>query len=126
MSDFQVLALHAVNDVRGTLTILQDSLPFEVLRTFWINGADGQTRGGHRHHVTRQALVAVSGSVSVYMDDGRHQATVNLGAPSQCLIVEPEDWHTMLFGPGAVLLVFASHDYDPADYIPEPYLYGSL
>jgi dTDP-4-dehydrorhamnose 3,5-epimerase-like enzyme len=118
---FQILDLPSFGDARGMLTVLDRQLPFEVRRTFWIYGADGQVRGGHRHHKTRQALVALNGSVSIYMNDGTTSETVVLDAPGKCLLVEPKDWHTMTFGQGAVLLVLASHPYDRADYIDKPY-----
>jgi hypothetical protein len=44
-----------------------------------------------------------------------------LQTPGQCLLVEPEDWHTMTFGKEAVLLVMASHLFDKNDYIDEGY-----
>jgi hypothetical protein len=91
------------------------------VRTYWIYGADGEIRGGHRHRVTKQALIAVSGTVSIFMDDGVQQANIVLDSPHLCLLVEPKDWHTMTFGHGAVLLVMASHTYDVADYIDERY-----
>ena len=121
MSKFQVLDLPTFEDPRGQLVALQDALPFQIQRLFWISGADGQTRGGHRHHVNRQGLVAISGSVQVLMHDGRHRATVVLDKPNRCLLVEPEDWHTMTFSAGAVLLVLASARYDVHDYIDEDY-----
>jgi hypothetical protein len=120
VSAFVQLRLQTVRD-RGTLVVLQDVLPFDVHRAYWIGGADGQLRGGHRHRATRQALVAVAGRVTVSIDDGKHRAEVVLDSPSSCLLVEPEDWHTMFFEAGAVLLVFASHPFDPDDYIDEPY-----
>ncbi len=107
--------------MRGNLTIMDSALPFDVVRSFWIYGADGHKRGGHRHHVTHQALIAVVGTVTIYMDDGKHQENIALSTPDQCLIVEPKDWHVMDFGPGSVLLVFASHSYNKADYIDAPY-----
>ena len=121
MSNFQVLNLPTHTDPRGSLTVLEGALPFAVVRSYWIYGADGQTRGGHRHRYTRQALVAVSGTVSIYMNDGIAADNVALNHPGQCLLVEPKDWHTMTFGPGAVLLVMSSHPYDRSEYIDEPY-----
>jgi len=101
--------------------VLDDVLPFSIMRTYWIYGADGQTRGGHRHRVTRQAFIAVAGSVSIFMDDGVEQTTVILNKPSLCLLVEPKDWHSMIFGKGSILLVISSHHYDRGDYIDERY-----
>jgi quercetin dioxygenase-like cupin family protein len=121
MSNFTVLQLPSFHDERGGLTVLEKVLPFDIRRTYWIYDAVGQTRGGHRHAVTRQALVAVNGKVTVYMNDSRHAKDVVLDHPGQCLLVEPEDWHRMTFGGNAVLLVLASHFYDKTDYIDEAY-----
>ena len=118
---FTVLSLPTFSDPRGALTVLEGALPFEARRIYWIYKAEGQVRGGHRHRKTRQALVAIAGSVKIFMNDGRAKETIELNDPSQCLLVEPKDWHTMAFGPGSVLLVMASHPYDRADYIDSPY-----
>ncbi len=121
MSYFTIINLPTFFDARGGLTVLDGALPFEIKRTYWIYGADGQARGGHRHKKTRQALVAVTGVVSIYMNDGRRIETVVLNDPGQCLLVEPKDWHTMTFGPSSVLLVLSSEPYDRADYIDDKY-----
>ncbi len=121
MTHFTILNLPTFTDSRGSLSVLEGALPFTAVRTYWIYGAEGQTRGGHRHTHTRQALVAVSGTVSVFMNDGVTSDTVELNHPSQCLLVEPKDWHTMTFGPGSVLLVMSSHPYDRSEYIDTPY-----
>jgi len=121
MAHFAALNLPTFTDARGSLTVLEGALPFPVVRSYWIYGADGQTRGGHRHRHTRQALVALSGEVTIFMNDGVTRENVVLSQASQCLLVEPKDWHTMTFGPGAVLLVMSSHPYDRSEYIDTPY-----
>ncbi|CAN0617637.1 dTDP-6-deoxy-3,4-keto-hexulose isomerase [Burkholderia multivorans] len=121
MSEFRVIQAKTFRDARGGLSVLDGTLPFEMKRVYWIYDCDAQLRGGHRHHITRQALIAVQGQVAVALDDGRHRAEVVLSSPDQCLIVEPDDWHTMRFGPGAVLLVIASEPFDADDYIDEGY-----
>lgn len=121
MSEFRVLQVKSHRDARGGLSVLDGTLPFDMKRVYWIYESDGQLRGGHRHHVTRQALIAVQGQVVIDLDDGAHRAAVTLASPDQCLIVEPEDWHTMQFGPGAVLLVIASELFNADDYIDEGY-----
>ena len=46
--------------------------------------------------------------------------TYTLDSPNQCLILEPEDWHTMDgFSKDSILLVFASEFFDADDYIYE-------
>ena len=120
-SHFTIIYLPTFSDPRGVLTVMEKKLPFTVFRTFWIYGSDGQTRGGHRHTCNRQAFLALSGEVHIYLNDGVVSETVCLTAPNQCLLVEPKDWHTMTFGAGAVLLVMSSHPYDRSDYIDTPY-----
>lgn len=121
MSHFTLLKLPTFSDGRGELSVLDDTLPFPMERIYWIYGSDGKTRGGHRHLKTRQALVAVHGSVSVHMDDGLHAEDILLESPDQCLLVDPKDWHTMTFTEGSVLLVIASHSFDRNDYVDEGY-----
>ena len=121
MAHFTVLTLPTFTDPRGSLSVLEGALPFSVVRSYWIYQADGQTRGGHRHRHTRQALVAVAGEVSIHMNDGITEEDVVLNRPDQCLLVEPKDWYTMTFGPGSVLLVMSSHPYDRNEYIDTPY-----
>jgi dTDP-4-dehydrorhamnose 3,5-epimerase-like enzyme len=121
MSDFKIIDLPTYPDARGQLTVMQHVLPFEIRRVFWVSHADNMIRGGHRHHSTRQALIAICGQIVVSMNDGKHRREIHLRRQNECLIVEPEDWHTMSFGPGAILLVFASHLYDVKDYIDAEY-----
>lgn len=121
MSNFPVLKLPSFSDARGGLSVLEDVLPFPMKRIYWIYSADGNTRGGHRHRQTRQALIAIHGDVTIHMDDGLHVENIRLDSPDQCLLVEPKDWHTMSFGSQAVLLVIASHPFDRNEYIDEGY-----
>jgi hypothetical protein len=108
-------------DDRGTLTVAEQDLPFAPARLFWITGADGQLRGGHRHKRTQMVLVAVHGEIQVDIQSPGDKSRQVLREPTSGLYLAPEDWHTLRFGPGAALLVIASLGYDPDDYIREPY-----
>ena len=109
------------SDPRGSLSVLEGFLPFEINRVYYIYDVTA-TRGGHRHKRTRQALICLSGSCDIYVNDGQSEQTFKLDSPSKCLLVEPEDWHTMGdFSSAATLLVFASERYDQNDYIDEKY-----
>ncbi len=118
---FSKIELPHFKDDRGALTVMQEVLPFEIKRVFWITDADDSLRGGHRHNRTRQFLVALAGAVTIAMDNGVVSDTVILDKPNVGLLVEPRDWHTMRFDKGAILLVFASESYDRNDYIDIPY-----
>lgn len=121
MKNFTIINLPTFTDSRGILTVLDGVLPFAPVRIYWIYGADQQTRGGHRHHQTRQALIALSGNVHIYMNDGVYEQTIVLDRPEECLLVEPKDWHEMTFSVGSILLVLSSHPYDRSDYIDTRY-----
>lgn len=77
-------------------------------------------RGDHRHKKAIQALIAVSGSCNVIIEKNEVKKIYLLDSPDKCLIVNPEDWHTMdNFSSDGVLLVLASEYYDADDYIRE-------
>lgn len=117
----QLVKLPTHSDARGNLTVIENVLPFSVQRVYYLWGVSDK-RGGHRHKETYQAFVCLSGSCTVYIDDGQQRESVVLASPDQLLLVPPEAWHTMEnFSPGAVLLVLASKSYDPDDYIYERY-----
>ena len=122
MSNFTVFDIPSFADERGILSVIEDGvLPFSAVRIYWITGASDQTRGGHRHRKTRQALISIQGEVSIFLDNGEYEKTITLSTPNQYLLVEPEDWHTMTFGPNSILLVIASHTYSIDDYVDAKY-----
>ena len=113
--------LPTFGDDRGNLTVVEEQLPFEIKRFYYIYDVTNQ-RGGHRHKKTIQALICLGGSCEVYVDNGESKETILLDSPSKCLILDPKDWHTMdRFTLGSTLLVFSSEFYDKDDYINEGY-----
>jgi dTDP-4-dehydrorhamnose 3,5-epimerase-like enzyme len=121
----KLIKLKSYKDERGMLTMVQDELPFEVKRTYYIQLVPSEkiVRGGHRHKSATQGLICIAGSCEIYSYDGKKEEIFRLDSPSKCLIVEPADWHTMQkFSSDAILLVFASTKYDVNDYIDQPYL----
>lgn len=117
-----LINLKTHSDRRGNLTVIEEQIPFDVKRVFYIYGVDDSVRGGHRHKTTVQAAICIHGNCIVSNNDGEKHEDFLLNHPSKCLILETKDWHTMHhFTPDAVLLVFASTKFDPADYIYEAY-----
>ncbi|MFA6143776.1 MAG: FdtA/QdtA family cupin domain-containing protein [Sulfuricurvum sp.] len=117
----RLINLQTHSDERGCLTIAEKVLPFDIKRFYYIYDVSSK-RGGHRHKKTIQALICLGGSCEIYVNNGKNKETVLLNHPSQCLIVNPEDWHTMdKFSKGSTLLVFSSEYYDKEDYIDEEY-----
>lgn len=118
----QLIDLKSFKDSRGCLTVIEEQIPFIIKRVFFIEGASGYVRGGHRHKTTIQAFVCLNGACKISNDNGTIKEEFLLDTSNKCLIVEPCDWHTMhSFSDHATLLVLASTPYDVNDYIDEPY-----
>jgi len=116
-----LLDLPTFSDERGELTVIENELPFDTKRFYYIYNAFGK-RGGHRHKKTIQALICLGGSCEIYVNDGKSEQVFLLKNPSKCLILDPNDWHTMEnFSTTVTLLVLASEYYDSNDYIDEKY-----
>lgn len=109
------------SDRKGNITVVenQNTVPFEVKRTYYLYDVPGgESRGGHAHKELSQLIIAASGSFTVTLDDGNVKRTFVLNRPYQGLYVVPGIWRTLDdFSSGAVCLVLASHGYDESDYI---------
>ena len=116
-----IIELPTFDDERGSLTVVEKKLPFDIKRFYYIYDVSDK-RGGHRHKKTIQALISLGGSCEIYTHDGNKEETYILDSPNKCLILDSKDWHTMdNFSKGATLLVFSSEYYDKDDYIDEEY-----
>ena len=109
-------------DERGTLTVGEYpvSLPFEVRRFFLVKDVPiGETRGDHAHRECHQLLICTAGRVEVIIRarDGSTTA-INLDNADRGLHIPPLVWAQQRYlTPDAMLLVFASHEYENSDYI---------
>lgn len=110
-----------VIDIRGSLTVgeFDRSIPFAVKRYFMVFDVPSmETRGEHAHRVCHQFLICVRGSCAVVADDGKKRQEFLLDRPDVGVHLPPMVWGIQYkYSADAVLLVFASHHYDSADYI---------
>ena len=117
----KLVEINEIFDHRGKLIVLEENtlVPFDFKRIFYIYGNTANiSRGSHAHYKTRQALIALSGSCTVSLDNLKRETEVLLNSPNKVLILEPNDWHEMYnFSKDCILLVLASHLYDSEDYI---------
>ena len=113
--------LRSVSDLRGDLSVtdVESEIPFRIKRVFWVyNVPSEKIRGSHVHRELHEFVVCVSGSVSVVVDDGVNREEFVLDDPSLGLHLPPMVWRSLYRYTGdAVLVVFASHEYDPHDYV---------
>lgn len=116
--------LHRMNrasDIRGSLTVgeFERTVPFPVKRYFMVFDVPSvETRGEHAHRECHQFLICVRGSCSVVADDGKSRQEFLLDRADLGIHLPPMVWGIQYkYSADAVLLVFASHYYDSADYI---------
>jgi len=113
--------LPAFEDMRGALSVgnIQSDVPFEPRRYFMVHSVPSiEVRGEHAHRECHQFLVCAHGACSVVVDDGRSSAEVRLARPSLGIYMPPMTWAVQYkYTADAVLLVLASHAYNPDDYI---------
>lgn len=121
----QLYELKTFTSGNGNLTVFEHIIPGVIQRVFYIYEAGQAARAGHRHHKAWNALICLNGSCRVYSNNGEAEITFELTNPRQCLVLKPEDWHTMdEFSEDAILLVVSNELYDKDDYIYEPYPAG--
>lgn len=120
-SEGKLISLCKIIDPRGNLTVAQggSDLPFNIARAYWVYDVPGgESRGGHAHRQCREFIVAVSGSFTVTLYNGRERESYHLNHPYQGLLVGTGVWRTLDdFSSGAVCMVLASHPFDESDYI---------
>ena len=116
--------LHRMNrasDIRGSLTVgeFERTVPFPVKRYFMVFDVPSmETRGEHAHRECHQFLICVRGSCAVVADDGKSRQEFLLDRADLGIHLPPMVWGIQYkYSADAVLLVFASHYYDSADYI---------
>ena len=117
----KIIDLPKLIDPRGNLTVAEQlkNVPFEIKRVYWVYDVPGgECRGGHSHKECKEFIIAVSGSFTVTLDDGKNKHTYLLNHPYQGLFVDTDTWRTLDdFSSGAVCLVLASELYEEEDYI---------
>lgn len=117
----RLIPLNLAADLRGSLAALElgDDFPFNVRRFFAVYDVPSTSvRGEHAHRECEQVLVCLRGSVTCLLDDGTSRALVVLDSPGVGLYVPARIWGSQFgYSSDCLLGVFASHPYDPDDYI---------
>ena len=117
----ELLKVPMIEDLRGNLIARQlgAGLPFPPERMFAVFDVPSkEVRGEHAHRRCSQLLICLRGSVVVLCDDGQNRQEFLLDDLTQGLLLPPMVWGTQYkYTRDAMLLVLASHPYDPDDYI---------
>ena len=116
-----VVRLREHTDLRGSLIAghFAEMIPFVPKRFFSVYDVPGKdVRGEHAHRTCHQFMLCLHGSVLIVLDDGERRQQLRLDSPTIGVYVPPMVWGVQYqYSPEAVLLVFASHEYDADDYV---------
>lgn len=117
---FELMRIEGFTDERGVLFPLYQSedFPFEAKRIYFIKANEDATRANLAHKRLKQALVCVSGSCKVCLDDGFEQKIVKINEPSDVLFVDEMIWRKVYdFTQDAILLSLNSEKMDEDEII---------
>lgn len=120
IADIKILPIPKIQDVRGNLSVIEgDVIPFAMKRVYYLYDVpSGAERGGHSHKMQQEFLVALSGSFTVVLTDGKDKISVTLNKPNEGLWIPNGIWRELEnFSSGSVCLVIASDVFEEADYI---------
>ena len=116
----KLFSIPTYKDPRGSLSVIEKILPFDIKRVYYIYDVYNSERGYHSHKKTIQALIMLNGSCDIFVGKTQESIKYKIDCPSKCLILDPEDFHsTSNFSENAILLVLASEEFDKKDYVYE-------
>lgn len=120
VADIKILSIPKIHDTRGNLSVIEgDVIPFTMKRVYYLYDVpSGAERGGHSHKNQQEFLVALSGSFTIVLTDGKDKISVTLNKPNEGLLIPNGIWRELEnFSSGSVCLVIASDVFEEADYI---------
>lgn len=121
MADYKLIDFQIKGDERGSLIAIEGGydIPFDIKRVYYIfDTKKGVERGFHAHLNLKQVCIAVKGSCTLVLDDGKRREEIRLNKPNKGLFIEGLIWREMKdFSEDCVLVVLASEHYNESDYI---------
>ena len=117
----ELIRLPKIHDLRGNLSYIEElsHLPFELKRVYWIYDVPGgDIRGGHAFRLTRELIIALSGSFDLVLNDGTTEHRFNLNRSYYGVLVPKMMWRMIEnFSTNSLALIIASTEYSEDDYI---------
>lgn len=115
----RLINLKTFTDTRGSLTVIERVIPFEIKRIFYVNGPD-QFKNGRKR--MKQAVICLKGNCLIANHTGTEDQHFVLNSADQCLLLAPEDRYDMLeIADDSILMVLASEPFEVPERVREPY-----
>jgi len=120
MREPHLITIPRFSDHRGSLSVIElaECFPFTPKRFYYLyDSKPAARRGEHSHWREEEIVLALSGSLTVLVDDGCRRMEYLLDRPDIALYIPPLVWHEVFgFSAGTVCAVFASKAYNKEDY----------
>jgi len=123
ISGAELRRVEIYRDGRGELGVLDLGAvaSWQVKRLFYIRAASSETVRAEHAVSANQVILALSGGVTVDLDNGSQRATVSLSDAAAVLVVSAGVWLRLRgFQPDTVLLVASSLSYAETTYYDQP------
>jgi mannose-6-phosphate isomerase-like protein (cupin superfamily) len=119
--DCTLITFNKNHQIKGNLTAVTNNkqVPFAIKRIYYLYDVPGGlSRGAHAHLELQQLVVALSGSFTITLDDGKVKRSFELSRPNIGLLIPAGLWRELdNFSSGSICMVLASELYDEHDYI---------
>ena len=98
---------------------MNSNCPFNVKRAFFIYDVPSvnTVRAGHTNQISKQLLVALQGSVDIYVDDSEKSQTFTLNSKKQGLYINNVVYKKIYnISKDAILMCLCDTNFSEADY----------
>jgi hypothetical protein len=119
----ELYPLHAHRNPSGELTALEEhcNLGFPLRRVFYIRADSADAVRSEHASSADEAIIALSGGVTIEVNNGRQNETVRLECGDRALWIQPGVWVRLRgFTPGTLLLVASSQLYADTRHFDTP------
>ena len=118
IDDCILIDIPTFTDERGSISVIDKGLPFEVKRVFWLHHInDNQQRGAHALLEGTEIMCSLHGSFVVDLFDGKDKISIILDSPEKGLLIRPGIWFTThSYRNDGVTMVLASEEYSRDRY----------
>lgn len=118
VKDCLLIDIPSFTDDRGTISVIDKELPFEVRRVFWLHHInEGQSRGGHALLEGTEIMCSIHGSFVLELFDGVDTIKIEMNNPKIGVLIRPGIWFsTYSYKDDGVSLVLADEEYNRNRY----------
>ena len=78
----KLFSIPTYKDPRGSLSVIEKILPFDIKRVYYIYDVNNSERGYHSHKKTIQALIMLYGSCDVFVGKTQESIKYKIDSPS--------------------------------------------